>query len=425
VSLFALIFSIGILVDDAIVVVENIHRHQQLDPGKTLAQIIPGAVDEVGGPTILATLHRDRRAAAHGLCQRADGPVHEPHPHQRQHGHAAVAGDCLRGHALAGAAVDETAPRPHTSKEAGGMAWRGAHAAVSRASSRRCSMTRRGGATASLLGLARGGADRAVGGAAGAGLVLLKMLPFDNKSEFQVVVDMPAGTPVERTAAVLHELGAYLATVPEVTDYQAYAGTAAPINFNGLVRQYYLRSGGEVGDLQVNLVDKHAAQGAEPRHRHARAPGAAADRRSATAPTSRWWKCRPARRCCRPSWPKSTAPTREGRRQWRKAVRQVFERSTDRRGRRGRQQHCRAPRSCCWSTGARPRCWACRSRPSWRTLRAGLAGEAATYLHDASKYPAPVCCSCRRAPGRPGRAAAAAGARRHRASWCPCASWSP
>ena len=68
---------------------------------------------------------------------------------------------------------------------------------------------------------------------------------------------MPAGTPVEQTAAVLHELGAYLATVPEVTDYQAYAGTAAPINFNGLVRQYYLRSGGEVGDIQVNLVDKH------------------------------------------------------------------------------------------------------------------------------------------------------------------------
>ena len=87
-------------------------------------------------------------------------------------------------------------------------------------------------------------------------LVVLKMLPFDNKSEFQVVVDMPAGTPVERTAAVLHEMGAYVATVPEAVDYQAYAGLAAPINFNGLVRQYYLRSGGEVGDLQVNLVDR-------------------------------------------------------------------------------------------------------------------------------------------------------------------------
>jgi multidrug efflux pump subunit AcrB len=88
-------------------------------------------------------------------------------------------------------------------------------------------------------------------------LVVLKMLPFDNKSEFQVVVDMPVGTPLEKTAAVLRELGATLAQVPEVTDYQAYAGTAAPINFNGLVRQYFLRSGPELGDLQVNLVDKH------------------------------------------------------------------------------------------------------------------------------------------------------------------------
>jgi multidrug efflux pump subunit AcrB len=79
------------------------------------------------------------------------------------------------------------------------------------------------------------------------------MLPFDNKSEFQVVLDMPAGTPLEMTSAALHDMGAYLATVPEVTDYQAYAGAAAPINFNGLVRQYYLRAAPENGDLQVNL----------------------------------------------------------------------------------------------------------------------------------------------------------------------------
>jgi multidrug efflux pump subunit AcrB len=88
-------------------------------------------------------------------------------------------------------------------------------------------------------------------------LVVLKMLPFDNKSEFQIVVDMPTGTPVEATAALLRDLAVEVAKVPEVIDYQAYAGLAAPINFNGLVRQYYLRSGGEVGDLQVNLVDKH------------------------------------------------------------------------------------------------------------------------------------------------------------------------
>ena len=88
-------------------------------------------------------------------------------------------------------------------------------------------------------------------------LVVLKMLPFDNKSEFQVVLDMPVGTPVEQTSSVLHEIGEYVAGVDEVTDYQAYAGTSAPINFNGLVRQYYLRSAPEMGDIQVNLVDKH------------------------------------------------------------------------------------------------------------------------------------------------------------------------
>src|SRR5690606_18448959 len=88
-------------------------------------------------------------------------------------------------------------------------------------------------------------------------LVVLKMLPFDNKSEFQVVVDLPEGAPLERTNALLVELAQSLVEVPEVMHVQGYAGTAAPVNFNGLVRQYYLRGGANVGDLQVNLVDKH------------------------------------------------------------------------------------------------------------------------------------------------------------------------
>jgi multidrug efflux pump subunit AcrB len=94
-------------------------------------------------------------------------------------------------------------------------------------------------------------------GLAGVKLVVMKMLPFDNKSEFQVVVDMPEGVSLERTSQVLDELGEYLRGVPEVTDFQVYAGTASPINFNGLVRQYYLREGANVGDIQVNLQDKH------------------------------------------------------------------------------------------------------------------------------------------------------------------------
>jgi multidrug efflux pump subunit AcrB len=88
-------------------------------------------------------------------------------------------------------------------------------------------------------------------------LVVLKMLPFDNKSEFQVVLDMPEGTSLEQTSRVLNEMSDYLGKVDEVTDYQIYAGTAAPINFNGLVRQYYLREGANVGDIQVNLTDAH------------------------------------------------------------------------------------------------------------------------------------------------------------------------
>ena len=90
--------------------------------------------------------------------------------------------------------------------------------------------------------------------------VVLKMLPFDNKSEFQLVVDMPAGTALEDTAAALQEMGQFLSRQPEVRNLQGYAGTASPITFNGLVRQYYLRADAEQGDLQVNLVDK--------KHRH-------------------------------------------------------------------------------------------------------------------------------------------------------------
>src|SRR5690606_3112736 len=93
-------------------------------------------------------------------------------------------------------------------------------------------------------------------GMAGMQWVVLKMLPFDNKSEFQVVVDLPEGAPLERTNALLVEMAEALSQVPEVASFQGYAGTSAPITFNGLVRQYYLREGANLGDLQVNLVDK-------------------------------------------------------------------------------------------------------------------------------------------------------------------------
>jgi multidrug efflux pump subunit AcrB len=259
VSLFALIFSIGILVDDAIVVVENIHRRAAFDHAPA-PQMIARAVDEVGGPTILATLTVIAALLPMAFVTGLMGPYMAPIPINSSLG-------MLLSLAVAFIVTPWLALRLLFGR-------RGGHAAAAHAETRadRLSVwlerffTR---VMTPLLGADAGKGRRrglalAIGGAIAvsvvlvpAGLVVLKMLPFDDKSEFQVVVDMPTGTAVERTAAVLREMTAELARVPEVTSVQAYAGLASPINFNGLVRQYYLRTGGEVGDIQVNLLDKH------------------------------------------------------------------------------------------------------------------------------------------------------------------------
>jgi multidrug efflux pump subunit AcrB len=212
------------------------------------------------------------------------------------------------------------------------------------------------------------------------------MLPFDNKSEFQVIVDMPAGTPVEATAAVLRELGAHLATVPEVTDYQAYAGTAAPINFNGLVRQYYLRAGGEVGDLQVNLVDKH--QRKEQSHAIAtrlRPELQKIGRRHGA--NVKVVEVPPGPPVLSPIVAEVYGPEGEGRRQVAQAVRQVFERTpgvvdVDDSG------IADAPRKLLLVDRRKAALLGVPQAAIVSTLRAGLAGEATAYLHDQSKYPA-------------------------------------
>ena len=255
VSLFALIFSIGILVDDAIVVVENIHRRHVLEPDQPLWRIIPHAVDEVGGPTILATFTVIAALLPMAFVSGLMGPYMSPIPINASMGmfiSLAIAFVVTPWLALRfmkpsahGAAQDKTTVwllgvfrrvmppflDPRRGRSARRWLWLGIMLAI---------------AASVSLGVFQ--------------WVVLKMLPFDNKSEFQVVLDMPVGTPVEETAHVLRELSAELAKVPEVRDYQAYAGTASPINFNGLVRQYYLRGSPEMGDIQVNLVDKH--------HRH-------------------------------------------------------------------------------------------------------------------------------------------------------------
>ncbi|HYL89998.1 MAG TPA: efflux RND transporter permease subunit [Burkholderiales bacterium] len=252
VSLFALIFSIGILVDDAIVVVENIHRHAGLDSSPAVDSI-PVAVDEVGGPTILATLTVIAALLPMAFVTGLMGPYMAPIPINSSMGMLLSLGIAFVVTPWLALRLLHRHPVPQASadKVAGAL-----HRFFSRVmtpflrESRKRHWLAAGVLAAIVVSMALVPLK----------LVVLKMLPFDNKSEFQVVVDMPTGTAVEATAATLRELTAEVAKIPEVEHVQAYAGLASPINFNGLVRQYYLRSGGEVGDLQVNLVDKHKRQ---------------------------------------------------------------------------------------------------------------------------------------------------------------------
>lgn len=383
VSLFALIFSIGILVDDAIVVVENIHRHMALHPQKTLAELIPGAVDEVGGPTILATLTVIAALLPMAFVSGLMGPYMSPIPINASMGMllslaiAFIVTPWLSrlwmkhtgGHAPAvaqglGARIGpffERIFRPLLDDARGARrrAWLGA-------------------GVAALIGLSLA--------LPALGLVMLKMLPFDNKSEFQVVVDLPAGTPVERTAAVLRELGAYVSRQPEVVDYQAYAGTAAPINFNGLVRQYDLRAGGEVGDLQVNLVDKH--ERSEQSHAIAtRMRPALQEIGRRHGANVKVVEVPPGPPVLSPIVAEVYGPEAQGRREVAKAVRQVFERTpgvvdVDDSG------IADAPRKLLLVDRRKAAMLGVPQAAIVGTLRAGLAGEAAAYLHDESKYPA-------------------------------------
>ncbi len=255
VSLFALIFSIGILVDDAIVVVENIHRHMQ-HGGKRLIDALPGAVDEVGSPTILATFTVIAALLPMAFVSGLMGPYMRPIPINASVGMLLSLGvalivtpwlalKLLARHLESAATAHRSSPiasrlavlfekllRPFLDPERGQRRQQGLLIGI---------------LTAVFLSA----------GLAAAQWVVLKMLPFDNKSEFQIVVDTPEGTTLEQTNALLMDLATELDSVPEVANFQGYAGTSAPVNFNGLVRQYYLRSGANVGDLQVNLVDKH------------------------------------------------------------------------------------------------------------------------------------------------------------------------
>ena len=256
VSLFALIFSIGILVDDAIVVVENIHRHRMLTPDVPLTVIIPRAVDEVGGPTILATFTVIAALLPMAFVTGLMGPYMSPIPINASMGMAISLAIAFT--VTPWLALKLTKTGEGHAAHGPGKITRTLQSTFTRIltpllqSAKKRWLLAAGIASALLLSVSLALVPNSFVG------VVLKMLPFDNKSEYQVVVDMPAGTPLEGTTAALQDMTAYLAAQPEVANVQGYAGTASPITFNGLVRQYYLRAEAEGGDLQVNLIDAHA-----------------------------------------------------------------------------------------------------------------------------------------------------------------------
>jgi multidrug efflux pump subunit AcrB len=253
VTLFALIFSIGILVDDAIVVVENIVRHFRLpeNKGRPLPQVAVEAVDEVGNPTILATFAVIAAILPMAFVRGLMGPYMRPIP-------VGASAAMLFSLAVAFVVSPWAALRllRHYASAEGTTHLHATEGWMTRlyrrimepliASSRR-RLLFLGGIVVLLLAACM---------LVPLKFVRVKMLPFDNKSEFQVIIDMPDGTTLEQTTRVAQELGGYLAKQPEVLNYQLYSGTAGPYNFNGLVRHYYLRSQPNQADIQVNLLPR-------------------------------------------------------------------------------------------------------------------------------------------------------------------------
>ncbi|HEY0851396.1 MAG TPA: efflux RND transporter permease subunit [Bradyrhizobium sp.] len=259
VSLFALIFSIGILVDDAIVVVENIARHWAMGDGRPRLQATIEAVAEVGNPTIVATLTVVAALLPMLFVSGLMGPYMAPIPANASAAMlfsffvaVVVAPWLMLRLAPKGTPAASHAAHGHEEGMLGRLYRRVANHVVS--SKRAAWIFLLGVGMATLLSMTLFATKS----------VTVKLLPFDNKSEIAVVVDLPEGASLEATERTLFEAAEIARQLPEVTSLQAYAGTPAPFNFNGLVRHYYLRERPELGELQVNL----AARGERKRASH-------------------------------------------------------------------------------------------------------------------------------------------------------------
>jgi multidrug efflux pump subunit AcrB len=253
ITLFALVFAIGILVDDAIVVVENIARHLRLGL-RHADEAAVMAVDEVGNPTILATLTVIAAILPMAFVSGLMGPYMRPIPVGASVAMLFSLGVAfivtpylslrlLKGHTVhpTGGEVEEPLPDGRLAR------WYRALLEGLIGNPKRRTLAYGGMVVLLVLSALLVPLK----------LVTVKMLPFDNKSEFQLIVDMPEGTALERTAEVAQALALAVGRDPAVHDIQTYAGVGAPFNFNGLVRHYFLRRGPTVADVQVNLLPKH------------------------------------------------------------------------------------------------------------------------------------------------------------------------
>jgi multidrug efflux pump subunit AcrB len=250
ITLFALVFVVGIVVDDSIIIAENMHRHFKMKrlPFKQAAIY---AINEVGNPTILATFTVIAAILPMAFVSGMMGPYMSPMPIGASIAmilslFVALTVTPYLGYHL----LREKDEQEH--KEEQGLETSRIYRIYNKLerpflNSSKKRMVMLGITTVLLIGSVLMFFTKSVA---------VKMLPFDNKNEFQVVIDMPEGTTLERTAAVTKEIAQYLSTVPEVVDYQNYIGASAPITFNGLVRHYDLRGGSNMADIQVNLLHK-------------------------------------------------------------------------------------------------------------------------------------------------------------------------
>ena len=248
VSLFALIFSIGILVDDAIVMIENIARHWAMADGRSRVDAAVDAVAEVGNPTVVATLTVVSALLPMLFVSGLMGPYMAPIPVNAS---AAMVFSFFVAVVIAPWLMVRFARK--TLAVGHGSHSEGRLEAIYRKVAGRVIATRR---SAWTFLIAVGIATVLAGAMFATKTVTVKLLPFDNKSELQVVLDMPEGTSLEATQRSLADAAAIARSLPEVIAIDAYAGTASPFNFNGLVRHYYLRNRPEMGDLSVTLAAK-------------------------------------------------------------------------------------------------------------------------------------------------------------------------